>query len=66
MIIIIIIDNFYSALSESSKALYNQGKKVKSNFGAFFAILWCLNKFNASELNVGSVVSSTGSSQSCK
>ena len=29
IITIIINDNFYSALSKSSKALYNQGKKVK-------------------------------------
>ena len=30
IIIIIINDNFYSALSKSSKALYNQDKKVKN------------------------------------
>ena len=30
MIIIIINANCYSALSKSTKALYNQGKKVKS------------------------------------
>ena len=29
-LVIIINDNFYSALSKSSKALYNQGKKVKN------------------------------------